>query len=245
MSVAEYYRHQEEIEKPKVEIDDYQSITPQVIECEDDTWKQFLSEPYQIHGGRSMNFIVFDRGQMLGAILLKNDTVNLKPRDKFIGWKDRSRLAFILRATLATPDPKLIPLFAWLSTSKQCQIVWNHYYSDQHIIGVVTSNLTEDLKYWDYCGEYEYSIDTKPSPKLKEMAKKWFAKKYPAKKPFEMYDILGLKPPKIKEKRKVYFCELYKNTLPFLRNEMETIIAVPAFDNKHHSLVTEWKRDIA
>jgi hypothetical protein len=186
-----------------------------------------------------MNFLVQDRGQDIGAILLKNDTVNLAVRDDYIGWSlrdddqtiDKERLKFTARVTCVSPHPTLIPLIASLSYSKIVLDSWNKKYPNQHLVGLTTTSLTSDLKHWDYCGDNIVNVDLEPSKIVQEQIEKWMKSKYPTRDLKDAYDILGVKPT-IEYIRKVYFCSLYKDTIAFLRKDMEEIKAEPAWEDK-------------
>jgi hypothetical protein len=214
------------------------------MKCVDHSWEKYCTEPYQIHGGRSMNFLVSDKGQTFGVILLRNDTVNLKPRDEYIGWESRARLPFILRATCFSPDPKLVPLLVRISSSREFLSFWNYEYRGQHIVGITTSSLQEDIPDWDYCGEYTSTTDVNPSPEISEKVIAWMREKHPTKDPNEVFNLWQIKLPKIETKKKIYFCKLYKDALQFLRGDEEVIQAVPAFNNSMMLLFEDWKKSI-
>ena len=242
MPVHIYHQHQTGPKQRKINLDENFELN--ITQCYGDEWQELSPEPYKIHGGRSLNYIISDGKDPIGAILLRNDTPNLKARDKFIGWEDRSRLRFILRSTCVSPDVSLVPLLALMSVSRPILNAWNSHYPDEHIVGVTTTSLSWNLVYWNYCGKNVRQVPVEMSPGLKDKADAWMKEKYP--RADNIYKQLKLDRPKIRWERNVHFCELYKDTLPFLRNEMETIAAIPKFDNRLPSLFKEpWRNDSA
>lgn len=233
------------------------NITPDFQVCSFlEEWKPLLSEPYKIHGGRSLNFLVVDRNSCstIGAILMKNDTPNLNPRDEYISgvpgiyqWNlkddDKERLKFVARVTCVSPEPALIPFLTNISCSDQILKYWNHKYSGQHLVGLTTTSAPQFLQHWNYCGPITTSVKIDPSPEIQQKMDQWMSQKYPRKEPSEIYNLLDIKQPEVKIERPVSFCRLYKNTRAFLRNDMEEIKAIPAFDNRLHTLLKEWRDD--
>ena len=195
---------------------------PRVVPCRDDAWKEICVEPYDVSGGRFIPFLIMDKGLSIGAILMKNDTPNLKVRDEFIGWKDKERLQFIANIEIRTLSPELIPEMLSLALP-DCLKTWNAKYKKQHLVGLTTMSLQQDLDKWVKMGEYEKKIKVELSAGVKEIAKKWMKIKYPRKKFEEIFDILKLKVPTIVDKKQVYFYEIYKEALPFLRKDIEEI----------------------
>jgi hypothetical protein len=247
---------------------DRDNIDPDIHECTDASWQALLNEPYKIHGGRSLNLLVMDHnsGATIGAILMKNEPPNLKPRDEYISgvpgiyqWNlkddDKERLKFVARVTCVSPETALIPFIANISCSNHILNYWNRKYPKQHLVGLTTTSALlqgqdlhqrqppQFLQHWVYCGPITTSVKIDPSPEIQQKMDQWMSQKYPRKDPSEIYKLLDIKQPEVKIERPVSFCPLYKNTRAFLRNDMEEIKAIPAFDNNLYTLLKEWRND--